>query len=552
MTATRQPARISRLVIENYRSIREKIQIDFPRNKPVVLIGENNAGKSNIVRALNLVLGPFWPGSHEPEDNEFNDRDRNKIVSIEVQFDNDAKLGGKFTRVRWRYDRKSPDSPVFFRGYEGHHCNYISNDHRDTCMCVVIEAERNLQYHLSYSSKWTLLSRLMHRFHRALTEYEHVREDLRKNFEDTKKHFFCIPEFAEFARNLRQEFGNLVAGMTHRLEIDFEAYNPINFFHALRLQAVEGEVPVSLEEMGTGEQQVLALAFAYAYAKAFHTGLLLIVEEPEAHLHPLAQNWLAQQLRDRCAQGLQVLITTHSPAFLWIEDLEGLVLVYKEGGATRVKQLTRSDLVKACVSMGVPPDRVKEDNVLPFYEANATADIKAGFFARVVVLVEGPTEALALPELLAKCNLSVAKAGIAVIPVGGKGNLAKWYRMFTAYGIPCYVVFDNDDRDDRRREKRRDILLALGEEDGDLDNVLQSEDWVVREKYTVFREEYEESMKLYFEQYKQLEQRAEGQGIATKPLKARWVAKELDINRSEDGWKKIREMKAAIEKLTQG
>lgn len=337
--------------------------------------------------------------------------------------------------------------------------------------------------------------------------------------------------------------------MTHRLEIDFEAYNPINFFHALRLQAVEGEVPVSLEEMGTGEQQVLALAFAYAYAKAFHTGLLLIVEEPEAHLHPLAQAWLARQLRERCDQGLQVLITTHSPAFLRIEDLDGLVLVYKERGATRVRQLAPKDLVNACVSMGAPRERISEENILPFYEYNATPEIKSGFFARAVVLVEGPTEALALPELLAKCDLIVEKEGIAVIPVGGKGNLAKWYRMFTAYGIPCYIVFDHDDKKDRSREQSKDIACALGVTDEEFEKCAEQDEWTVSDRYTIFRKDYETAMRSCFKKYKELEQKAEQQGISGKQLRAKFVAAKMERDVEEEGWKKVEQMKVAIGKL---
>ena len=59
-------ARVRSLKVQNYRSICEEIEITFPPGVPVVLIGENNAGKSNIVRALDLVLGEFWPGSFDP------------------------------------------------------------------------------------------------------------------------------------------------------------------------------------------------------------------------------------------------------------------------------------------------------------------------------------------------------------------------------------------------------------------------------------------------------------------------------------------------------
>jgi len=322
-------ARIKKISIEGYRSIRELIGIEFPPGKPVVLVGENNAGKSNIVKALQLVLGPFWPGSHEPEDHEFFGRNRSHPIEITIDFDPKDLLGNRYQRVVWRYD-PSAREPIYFRGFDSFgNDGPVRNEDRDTCMCVVVEADRNLAYHLSYSSKRTLLSRLMHRFHRELRRHETVRTDLEGLFEQIKAKFHEVPAFKEFVKSLQQELGDLISTMQHQLQVDFEAYNPVNFFHALRLQAAESGEPRTLEEMGTGEQQVLALAFAYAYAKAFHGGLILVIEEPEAHLHPLAQQWLAKRLKSRCEEGLQVLITTHSPAFVSVEGLEGLVLVYK-------------------------------------------------------------------------------------------------------------------------------------------------------------------------------------------------------------------------------
>ena len=46
------------------------------------------------------------------------------------------------------------------------------------------------------------------------------------------------------------------------------------------------------DELGTGQSQVLALAFAYAYAMAYgqSEGTVLVIDEPEANLHPLAQH----------------------------------------------------------------------------------------------------------------------------------------------------------------------------------------------------------------------------------------------------------------------
>ncbi len=546
-------ARLTRLTIKGYRSIGSPVTIAFPRNQPVVLVGENNAGKSNIVKALQVVLGPVWPGSHDPEDHEFFGRERQHPIKIEVEFDPSEPLGGKYTAAVWRYD-ESAEEPIHFRGRpsRGGQERYISNDDRDTCMCVVVEAERNLNYHLSYASKWTLLSRLMHRFHRALGGHKPVRNDLESLFERIKQKFHEVPEFKNFLDDLQQQMDDLVSTMPHRLAVDFEAYNPVNVFHALRLHAAENGAPRTLEEMGTGEQQVLALAFAHAYARAFHGGLVLVVEEPEAHLHPLAQQWLAQRLRSQCRDGLQLVLTTHNPAFIDLEGLEGLVLVSKRDGQTQVCQLTRDELVRKCMELGAPADKITTANVLPFYSANATTDLLSGFFARAVVLVEGPTETLALPRLLAKRNLSVEREGIAVLSVGGKGNLAKWYRLYSAFGIPTYLVFDNDARDDADGNKRKEALRSVGVANNTLDQLVSTDEWLVADRHTIFGKDFERSMREHFSRYSELETQAKDRGIDSKPFVARWIADQLDPNSGDRGWEKVGQMCEALKRQLQG
>lgn len=82
-------ARIRFLRIKRYRSIKEEITIKFPENEPVVIIGENNSGKSNIVRALDILFGEFWPGNKAVEDHDFWARDpSNGPIQIDAGMEN--------------------------------------------------------------------------------------------------------------------------------------------------------------------------------------------------------------------------------------------------------------------------------------------------------------------------------------------------------------------------------------------------------------------------------------------------------------------------------
>lgn len=81
-------ARINRISVKGYRSIKDEVEIDFPHNSPLILLGENNSGKSNIVKAVEIVLGEMWPGSREPEDHDYWNREcTNGKIEIEVEFE---------------------------------------------------------------------------------------------------------------------------------------------------------------------------------------------------------------------------------------------------------------------------------------------------------------------------------------------------------------------------------------------------------------------------------------------------------------------------------
>jgi putative ATP-dependent endonuclease of the OLD family len=228
----------------------------------------------------------------------------------------------------------------------------------------------------------------MHKFHKALAGRAQTKAELETLFGQIKKKFGEIPEFAEFTTSLRRQLGDLISTMTHRLEVDFEAYNPANFFHVLRLHANDGTSPCTLEEMGTGETQILAISFAHAFAKAFHGGIVIVIEEPESHLHPLAQQWLARKLHELSNGGLQILITTHSPHFIDIMSLDGLVLFRKDSSSTYAVQLSAQKLAESCVKQGAPAERVHPASIGPFYHSSVTPEILEGFFARAVVLVD--------------------------------------------------------------------------------------------------------------------------------------------------------------------
>ena len=546
----------TKLTIKNYRSVGSQIDLRYSVGFPLILAGENNSGKSNIAHALDMILGETWPNS-EPEDHDFHNRDKSLIIEIAVDVEDviHSTSSGRTNRVLqfvWRYPTADGRllRMILDNGSEN---SYVSSDTREQCVCIFIGADRRLSYQLSYATKYTFLSKLMRKFHQALTEDADRVQRLRSRFEETKSTFQEVESFTAFADELKKQVAEFSGNFEYGLQIDFSAYDPSNYFHALRIYPHKGEETLSFDELGTGQEQMLALSFACAYASAFHGsggGLTLIIEEPEVHLHPLAQKWVATKIYELARQGVQIVVTTHSPLFLNVLNLEGTALLRKQDDVTQVTQLTSKELAAYCVKHGAA--KATSENILALYGAAATDEIMAGLFSRRIVLVEGPSETQALPVYFSKLELECSKSGIAIIPVHGVGNIAKWWRFFRAYGIPVYVIFDNDTEDDADETRRNDILDTLSvTEENVRKKLLEAQTLIVGSKLAVFGSNFEASLRsLFGEKYVELEKEAcDIYGLSTnraKPLVARYIADNMPYQETSPGWQALNELKQKV------
>lgn len=436
----------TRIVIDHYRSI-EHIDLTIPEGKPLVLFGPNNAGKSNIISAISRILGERFAPYIEMQDSDFFMRDKAKYPNAWIGCHFDApyhrdRNGNEYWECYVKYCKEASENTYC----DSHEKKlYISNADRSAIQAHLVDAERSIAYQLSYSSKYTLLSKFSHAVHSALNEND--KDSLDNAFQQIKDVFEGIPEYASFADYFAATVQDSVQGFIHKLEVDFSAYDPNNYANAMRILAKEGNDIRAFEEFGTGEQQVLLMAFAKAFMQTFGSGsIVLALEEPEAHLHPLAQRWLKEYIYDLCDGGIQVIISTHSADFIDPGNLEGAVRVWKDNqGITDVVQLSPQDLVDQCVAMGVPSSKVSEIGISRFYQAKLNSEITKGFFASKILLVEGPTETQALPIYFKRAGFSPSAAGLEIIGCGGKGNIPSLYRLFTAFRIDCFCLFDGDE-----------------------------------------------------------------------------------------------------------
>jgi putative ATP-dependent endonuclease of OLD family len=250
--------RLAHFRVQNYRSIGpEPVTVVMPESGPLVVLGENNAGKSNINRAIEHLFGERWPGTFQPEAHDFHGRDSDGIaIKIDAVTQNVVcDCGGTVKYIGWDYDANRVEGEPCIYSKRCSSCSktYMNKGIRSQLFGMLVGADRGLGYQLSYSSKFTLLSKLMHRFHGALLSDPTRKETLGKIFGSIVDQFNGVDEFAKFRTVLANMTSELAGTLSYRLDIDFTAYDPSNFFKSLRVHPYfAGEVR-SFEELGSGQ-----------------------------------------------------------------------------------------------------------------------------------------------------------------------------------------------------------------------------------------------------------------------------------------------------------
>ncbi len=170
---------------------------------------------------------------------------------------------------------------------------------------------------------------------------------------------------------------------------------------------------------GLGSNNLLFMACELLLIGSEEDGLpLLLIEEPEAHLHPQRQLRLMQFLQEQSSQDsaqsqpIQIIVTTHSPNLASVIDLDNLVLMHKGKAYSLAFGHTQLDA----------SDYGFLKRFLDVTKANL-------FFARGVMIVEGDAENILLPTLAALLGRDFTEHGVSIVNVGGTG-LRRFARIF--------------------------------------------------------------------------------------------------------------------------
>jgi putative ATP-dependent endonuclease of OLD family len=123
--------------------------------------------------------------------------------------------------------------------------------------------------------------------------------------------------------------------------------------------------------------------------------------------------------------------------------------------------------------------------------ADSISSLEA-FFAQKVILVEGESEALILPYFFEKIGFDYVTEKITIVKCGSKNELDRFYRLYSEFGIPCFVIFDGDK--DKGNEDQRKINNELFDIIGETE-IRDFPDGKVHENYLGFEYDFNYALK---------------------------------------------------------
>lgn len=434
--------KLSDFSVVNYRSITTARKIKT--NNMTVLVGKNNEGKSNILRALTLAMDIMKIYSKDPRSlqiavrpylkNHYSwekdypislqEKNPNGWSSIDLNFELDEQ---DILAIRSMTGiRLSGCIPV--RVSTNGAAAKIDIPKRGTAAFADADNKKKIIEYVCFKIDFNFIPAVR-------TEYDALRV-VDSLIEKSLETLDTNPDYINAMNKIEELQQGILDGISNQIIEPLQEFLPTVRNVQIHIQnerrriamrrnteiIIDDGTPTPIQQKRDGIKSLTALAILNIPARVDRVSVVAI-EEPESHLHPES----ARQLYDTImslSQTHQIVLTTHSPLFVNRTNLKENIIV-NDGKATPVKKIKE---IRDVLGIHISDNLTNAEHVL---------------------IVEGEDDKIALEKLLPSMSTKIKRAiqnGTFIIDyIGGAGNLP--YKLSFYRNLQCkyHVLLDNDD-----------------------------------------------------------------------------------------------------------
>ncbi|MCL6272256.1 AAA family ATPase [Sansalvadorimonas sp. 2012CJ34-2] len=450
---------ISTLEIQNFRScIKTKVYLQ----EFTPLVGYNNAGKSNILKAIDaLVKGKGLA------ENNFNENDKPLIIIAKLSGLTDEVLDHLTTaqksslqpyieneeiEIRFKQDKpgtqknavdlgvKSPsDTSDNWTNPNGIPQAISTLFPEPTFINSMEDAAEDISKFKASNTIGKLISILQKDISKSKgKEISDTLSEIGKklNYDGSDR----LVEFSEFDNSVNEKIEDFFPGL--KLNLHIPTPNIADLFK-------QGTVIVSerghksfndFNHMGHGSQRAIQMTLIRHLAEVTKNSTkegktnLLLIDEPELYLHPQAIEQIRSSLKTLSQNGYQVIFSTHSPYMIENGDISITNIVRKNEEGTQVATRLKDAI-----------EKVLTDNESQARLLFDTYNLGQILFSDRVLVAEGDTEKHVLPALFkAVSGRTMGEDKCALVIATGSPNIPGMLAILDEMNIPAKALVDLD------------------------------------------------------------------------------------------------------------
>ncbi len=451
------PLELSSITITNLRSIRHEI---FPLNKFTPLIGYNNAGKTNILKAIHWLLSrssldiSYFNDPNAPIEVEGYFRGISPEVLQRIDSDDAEALRPFLIRdsihVK-RVQRIPGEAPlrieflVYYKDPKAHHDkkgHWIKPPPATEAAFSKIFPQPIRLWDFNgenFISKLLveIFKPLERRFENELGSVLKIFSELLSAGSDTR-----AEELNSFDKKINEKLEPLFPNMNIHLDLPMPTLVTFLKEANLLVRDEEDGFERDIQNMGAGAKRAIQMALIRYLAEVkkhhhnhYNSRRLFLIDSPELFLHPQAVELVRVALRKLSEQGYQIIFATHSAQMVTSEDVKTALLIRKNKERGTFMRKRMEDAVH----------QVLEDAPSQVQMLFSLSNSNELLFADYVLLTEGKTEWRILPTLFEQLTgLSFALIKCALVRQGGVSNTRKSMKVLRAMDMPVRAIVDLD------------------------------------------------------------------------------------------------------------